>query len=93
MSAKKDTTREAYETVVVGAAHLVKHILSKLGFVAAIDEVLTHQPEIGTRYGQLAQVLAANRLAFQPVPLYELADWAAEHGLDQVFGLEADLAG
>lgn len=87
MPAKKDTTE--YETVVVGAAYLVKNILSKLGFVAAIDNVLTHQPEIGTTYGQLAQVMVVNRLAFQPVPLYELADWAAEHGLDQVFGLEA----
>lgn len=78
-----------YETVVVGAAYLVKNILRKLGFVAVIDEVLTHQPEIGATYGQLAQVLVANRLAFQPVPLYEMADWAAEQGLDQVFGLEA----
>jgi len=78
-----------YETVVVGAAYLVKNILKKLGFVEAIDEVLTHQPEIEATYGQLAQVIVTNRLTLQPVPLYGLADWAAEHGLDQVFGVEA----
>ena len=87
MPAKTDTVE--YETVVVGAAYLVKNILRKLGFVSTIDEVLTHQPEIGATYGQLAQVIVTNRLAFQPVPMYELADWAAEQGLDKVFGLEA----
>lgn len=84
-----ETTTTEYETVVVGAAYLVKNILRKLGFVSAIDEVLSHQPEIEASYGQLAQVIVANRLAFQPVPLYGLADWAAEHGLDQVFDLDA----
>lgn len=84
-----ETTTTEYETVVVGAAYLVKNILRKLGFVSAIDEVLSHQPEIEATYGQLAQVIVANRLAFQPVPLYGLADWAAEHGLDQVFKLDA----
>jgi transposase len=78
-----------YETVVVGAAYLVKNILRKLGFVAAIDEVLSHQPEIEASYGQLAQLLVVNRLAFQPVPLYEMADWVAQQGLDRVFEVEA----
>lgn len=87
MPAKTETIE--YETVVVGAAYLVKNILRKLGFVKIIDEVLTHQPEIGATYGQLAQVVVANRLAFQPAPLYEMAVWVAEQGLDQVFGLEA----
>jgi len=87
MPAKKNTTE--YETVVVGAAYLVKNILRKLDFVSVIDDVLTHQPEIEATYGQLAQVMVANRLAFQPVPLYGLADWAAEHGMDQVFEIEA----
>lgn len=89
MPAKTDASEAVYETVVVGSAYLVKNILRKLGFVAVIDEFLTHQPEIDTTYGQLAQVIVANRLAFQPVPLYGLAEWAAEQGLDQVFGLEA----
>lgn len=84
----KTNTKE-YETVVVGAAYLVKNILKKLGFVEAINEALSHQPEIKATYGELAQVIVANRLAFEPVPLYEMASWAAEQGLDQVFNLEA----
>jgi len=83
------TTTAEYETVVVGAAYLVKNILRKLGFVSAIDDVLTHQPEVETTYGNLAQVIVANRLAFQPSPLYTVSDWAAEHGMDHVFELEA----
>ena len=87
MPAKTNTTE--YETVVVGAAYLVKNILRKLDFVEAVNEALRHQPLIGTTYGELAQVIVANRLAFEPVPLYEMGTWAAEQGLDQVFGLEA----
>jgi transposase len=83
------TQTTAYETVEVGAAYLVKNILSKLGVVSAIDQELSHQPEIEASYGQLAQVIIVNRLAFQPVPLYEMAAWTAEQGLDRVFGLKA----
>jgi hypothetical protein len=57
-----------YQTVVVGAAYLVKGILRRLDFVSAIDDVLEHQPEIETTYGSLAQVIVANRLTFQPSP-------------------------
>jgi hypothetical protein len=37
----------------------------------------------------LAQVIAANRLTFQPVPLYEMAVWTAERRMDHVFGIQA----
>lgn len=78
-----------YETVVVGAAYLVKGILQRLGFTAAVDEALAFQPEIEATYGALAQVVVVNRLTFQPVPLYHMANWAAEHGIAQVFGIQA----
>ena len=55
-----------YETVVVGAAYLVKGILQRLGVVQAIDSALSHQPEIEATYGALAQVIIVNRLSFQP---------------------------
>ncbi len=87
MPAKTITTE--YETIVVGAAYLVKNILSKLGFVSAIDAELTHQPEIEATYGHLAQAIVANRLTFQPAPLYALSEWAVAQGIDQVFELEA----
>jgi transposase len=78
-----------YQTVVVGAAYLVKGILARLGFVAVIDEALRFQPEVEATYGTLAQVIVTNRLTFQPTPLYGLADWASEHGLDRLFGIQA----
>jgi len=79
-----------YETVVVGGAYLVKNILQRLGVVAAIDQALTAQPEIAATYGQLAQAIITNRLSLQPTPLYQMADWAAYHGIDHVFGLQAE---
>jgi hypothetical protein len=78
-----------YQTVVAGAAYLVKGILRRLDFVSAIDDVLEHQPEIETTYGTLAQVAVANRLTFQPFPLYGMAGWASERGMDRVFGIQA----
>ena len=88
MPAQTKRTDE-YQTLVVGGAYLVKGLLHRLRVVEAIDQALTHQPEIEATYGKLAQVVIANRLTFTPAPLSQLAPWAAEHGLDRVFGLEA----
>ena len=55
------TNAVEYQTVVVGAAYLVKGILRRVGFVSAIDDVLQHQPEVETTYGTLAQVMVTNR--------------------------------
>lgn len=88
MPAQTKTTDE-YRTVVVGGAYLVKGLLQRLRVVEAIDQALTHQPQTEASYGQLAQVVITNRLTFRPMPLVHLAAWAAEHGIDQVFGLEA----
>lgn len=88
MPAQTQRTDE-YQTLVVGGAYLVKGLLHRLRVVEAIDQVLTHQPEIDATYGELAQLVITNRLTFTPEPLVHLATWAAEHGLDRVFGLEA----
>lgn len=79
-----------YETIVVGAAYLVKGILERLGFVSAVDEALDFQPEIEATYGTLAQILVVNRLTFDPVPLYHMANWAAEHGMARLFCIQAE---
>lgn len=79
-----------YDTIVVGAAYLVKGILQRLGFVSIVDEALQSQPVIEASYGNLAQVIIANRITFQPVPLCHLSAWAAEHGMTHVFGIEAE---
>ena len=47
-----ETKRVEYQTIVVGAAYLVKGILTRLGVVEAIDDALTYQPEIATTYGR-----------------------------------------
>jgi len=88
MPAQTKSTDE-YRTVVVGGAYLVKGLLQRLRVAEAIDQALTHQPEIDASYGQLAQVVITNRLTFTPEPLVHMAAWAAEHGIDRVFGLEA----
>ena len=49
-----------YQTVVVGAAYLVKGILTRLRFVSAIDDALKFQPNIESTYGALAQVHLLN---------------------------------
>jgi transposase len=84
-----ETQAVEYQTVVVGAAPLLKSLLTRLGVVEAIDSALRSQPDIATTYGTLAQVIIVNRMTFQPQPLYGLADWAAQHGIDRLFGMEA----
>ncbi len=78
-----------YQTMVVGAAPLVKRVLDGLGVAAAIDNALRHQPDLATTYGTLAQVIIVNRMTLQPQPLYALAEWAAQHGIDRLFDLQA----
>jgi transposase len=78
-----------YQTLVVGAAPLLKHLLDRLGVAQAIDQALRYQPDIPTTYGTLAQVIIVNRMTFQPQPLYALAEWAAQHGIDRLFDLQA----
>jgi hypothetical protein len=78
-----------YETKVVGVAGLAKGLLDQLGVAAAIDQAVWSQPAIGTSYGKLAEVLILNRLTFEPQPLYHLARWAEQHGIDRLLGIEA----
>ena len=78
-----------YQTVEIGAAYLVKSILQRLGVVAAIDQELKYQPEIAATYGRLAQVVIFNRMSLHPQPLYQLADWVTQHGIDRLLRLQA----
>jgi len=80
---------DTYQAVVVGTAYLVKGLLYRLRVKKIIDQVLPYQPDIETTYGALAQIVIANRMTFQPAPLYKLGPWAAQHGLDRVFGVPA----
>lgn len=76
-----------YQTVVVGAAYLVKGIMKRLGVMEAIDNSLERQPSIEATYGTLAQMVIVNRMSFAPQPLYHLGEWASRHGMDRVLGI------
>jgi transposase len=82
-------TKVEYETIQIGSAFLVRGLLKELGVVNAIDSAINAQPEIAVTYGHLLQVIIVNRLTFNPQPLYRLGPWAAEHGIDHLFGIEA----
>jgi transposase len=84
-----ETQPVEYQTVVVGAAPLLKGWLTRLGVAEAIDSALPFQPDVATTYGALAQVIIVNRMTFQPCPLYGIAEWAAQHGIDRLFDLQA----
>lgn len=84
-----DTDALECQTYAVGAACLVQDLLRRLDVVDTIDRALASQPELPVTYGTLAQVLILNRMSFDPQPLYQLGPWAAQHGLDRLFGLEA----
>src|SRR5918998_5153504 len=84
-----ETQPVEYQTMVVGAAPLLKGLLTRLGVAEAIDGALPFQPDIATTYGALAQVILVNRMTFQPCPLYGIAEWAAQHGIDRLFDLQA----
>jgi transposase len=84
-----ETQAVEYQTVVVGAGYLVKNILERLGVVGAIDQELSYQPEIATTYGVLAQAIIINRMTLAPQPLYHLAEWAQERGIDHLLQIQA----
>src|SRR5713226_3284253 len=79
-----------YTTVTVGIACLVQQMLQRLEIVPIIDRVLRFQPEVPTTYGTLAQVIVINRMSLDPRPLYELGEWAAQHGIDRLLDLRAE---
>jgi transposase len=79
-----------YETVTVGIGCLLQQMLQRLEVAPIIDRVLRFQPEVPTTYGALAQVLIINRMSLDPQPLYALAEWAAQHGIDRLLNIRAE---
>ncbi len=83
------TNAVEYKTYTIGAGYLVKRILDQLDVVSAIDQNLRYQPEIGTTYGTLAQVIIINRMTFDPQPLYHVAEWAEQRGISRLLGIQS----
>lgn len=87
MSEAKTSTE--YETVQIGAALLARALLKDLGVANAIDQAVRSQPEIEATYGHLLQAIILNRLTFDPQPLYRMSEWAAQHGIEGLLGIDA----
>jgi transposase len=85
----KPKTATEYETVQIGAALLARALFKELGVASAIDQAITSQPEIEATYGHLLQAVILNRLTFDPQPLYRMSAWAAQHGIDDLLGIDA----
>jgi transposase len=85
----KSKTATEYETVQIGAALLARALFKELGVASAIDQAITSQPEVEATYGHLLQAVILNRLTFDPRPLYRMSEWAAQHGIGDLLGIDA----
>src|SRR6266540_4175423 len=85
----KPKTATEYETVQIGAALLARALFKELGVASAIDRSIASQPEVEATYGHLLQAVILNRLTFDPQPLYRMSEWAAQHGIDDLLGIDA----
>ena len=80
-----------YTTLVVGPSLLAKQILDRLQVGAILDRAFHRRfPAVPTTYGTLALAIILNRMTLSPQPLYQLADWAAQHGIDRLLGIQAE---
>jgi len=82
-------TKVEYQTIQIGTALLARALLKELSIASAIDAAINYQPEINATYGHLMQAVILNRLTFDPQPLYQMSEWAARHGIDDLLGIDA----
>lgn len=80
---------ERVTIVPAGALPVIKALLEELG-VSEIIDALVPNPTGEYAYGALASVVIASRLQGVPVPIYEVADWAAATAVPQLFGIPAE---
>lgn len=80
-----------FTTFVVGPSLLAKQLLDRLQVGAILDQAFHRRfPNVPTTYGTLALAIILNRMTLSPQPLYQLADWAAQHGIDRLIGIQAE---
>ena len=81
----------AFTTFVVGPSLLAKRLLDRLQVDTILDQAFHRRfPNVPTTYGTLALAIILNRMTLAPQPLYQLADWAAQHGIDRLLGIRAE---
>lgn len=81
--------RERVQVIPTGPLPVIKALLDELGVIESINAVVPNQ---GAEYafGGVAGVVIASRLQGVPLPIYEIAQWAAETAVPVVFGIPAE---
>lgn len=79
---------ERVQVVPAGALPVIKGLLAELEVIDIINAMVPN-PTGEYPYGEVAGVVIASRLQGVPVPIYEIADWAAETAVPVVFGIPA----
>ena len=74
----------------VGPLLIVAHYLRELGVAEVVDHVIPRRGRALAGHGEIAAVLAANRLAC-PAPLYDIAGWASSAAVAELLGVPAAL--
>lgn len=84
------TARPREQTVVnFGSLALLVPLLRKLNVADIIDRHLPTDPQAEFSHGQVLSVLLAARV-HHPTALVNIAEWAAEHGVEFLCGMPAD---
>lgn len=74
----------------LGALPVVADYGRRLDLAGIIDRACPVRDLAHLTHGQVIEALVANRLT-SPAPLVRVADWAREHAVEEVFGVEAVL--
>lgn len=76
----------------VGPLLLVHHYLERLGIVGIVDKAIPQRGRAQLSCGEVVAALIANRLC-APAPLYDIAGWATQAALQEVFAIPGMLLG
>jgi hypothetical protein len=80
---------ERIQVIPAGALPVIKALLDELSVSETIN-ALVPQATAEYAFGEVAEVVVASRLQGVPLPIYAIADWAAETAVPAVFGIPAE---
>jgi transposase len=85
----KTSSSEQVQVIPVGPLPVIKALMDELDVIGIIN-ALVPNPTGEYGYGDVAGVVIASRLQREPLPIYEIEEWAAEGAVPVVFGIPAD---
>jgi transposase len=80
---------ERIQVIPAGALPVIKALLDELSVSETINALVPHATA-EYAFGEVAEVVIASRLQGVPLPIYAIADWAAETAMPAVFGIPAE---